>query len=68
MIQYLKTSEDYPIKTNCPQLDCTPILEYDGKEDKKEYLERCEQEYKKICKERNKKLENEQDILLKVKL
>ena len=68
MIQYLKTSKGHPIKTNCFQPDCTLILEYDGKEDKKNYLKRCEQEYKNICKERNKKLENEQDILLKVKL
>lgn len=60
MTQYLNTSEDHPIKTNCFQLNCTPILEYDGKEDKKEYLKRCEQEYKRICKERNDQIGIEQ--------
>ena len=61
MICYLKTSEDHPIETNCFQLNCTPIIEYDGKEDKKKYRERCEKEYKKICKERNDQIEIEQE-------
>lgn len=54
-MNYFKTAENFPIKTNSPQSDWTPILERKDKESDIDYLNRCEIEYKRICDQLNAK-------------